>query len=284
MKKTILLTAATCIAASASLLAGPAEDIAAKHAAASAKELEAYITKNPEAEDKAEAVEHLLNAYSLTGNEKRMGELMQVKFDAIKGGADTDPQELYMTTQMLFQTKVDAGDKDGAKKIIADAIKKSEGSQAAPQLKQAFTQMEGQLNTPSVGDTMDIKFTSVQGEEIDLAKMNGKVILVDFWATWCGPCIQELPHVQETYEKYHDKGFEVVAISLDRDEDKLKEFIEEKKMPWPQAFDKGGAISNKFGITGIPATFLIGKDGKVVDTNLRGDALEKAVAKQIGGE
>jgi thiol-disulfide isomerase/thioredoxin len=287
MKKSILITATTSLTLAATLFAGPAGDIATKHAAASAAELETYLTKNPTAEDKAEAIEHLVSAYSLTGNNKRTSELMRIKFDAIEGGAKLDPGELYMTTQMLFQSLVDAGDKEGAKKLIAAATEKSKGHQEAQKLTQAFSQMAGSLNVPGVGDTMEINFKSLQDEDIDLAKMKGKVVLVDFWATWCGPCIAELPNVQETYAKHHDKGFEVIAISLDKDEDKLKKFIEDKKMPWAQYFDGkgwGNEISTGFGIKGIPATFLIGTDGKIVATNLRGANLEKAVAKALAKE
>lgn len=272
------------MALSASLIAGPANDIASKHAAASAVELEAYIKANPDAEDKGEAVEFLLEAYSTTGNDKRVTELIRTKFDAIKAGADFNPQELFATTSMLFEHLVEAGDKEGAKELIASATEKSKGHEMGPKLAQAFGGMAQKLNQPGVGDVMPIKFTSVQGEEIDLAAMRGKVVLVDFWATWCGPCIAELPNVQETYAKHHDKGFEIIAISLDKDKDKLTEFIEAKKMPWPQYFDGKGwqnEISTGFGISSIPATFLIGVDGKIVATNLRGDALEKAVAEQL---
>jgi len=284
MKNLTLITSAASLALAAALHAGPANDIAAKHAAASAKELEAYVAKNPDAKDRSEAIDHLLGAYELTGNDKRIAELMQGKFDAIEGGAGLNPQELYMTTQMLFTAFVESGDKEAARKLIAAAIAKSKGSDVGPKLEQAFSQMEGQLNLPGVGDTMEIKFKSVQGDDVDLAKMTGKVVLVDFWATWCGPCINELPNVQETYAKYHDQGFEIIAISLDQDKDKLTKFMEDKKLPWAQYFDGKGwsnDISTSFGITSIPATFLIGTDGKVAATNLRGEALEKAVAEQL---
>ena len=117
--------------------------------------------------------------------------------------------------------------------------------------------------------------------------MKGKVVLIDFWATWCGPCIAELPNVLKAYEEYNDKGFEIIGISLDnaKDEDKLRTFVKDKKMTWPHAFDGQGwrnSLAKKFGISSIPATFLIGKDGKVVSTNLRGPALSKAVKKELG--
>jgi thiol-disulfide isomerase/thioredoxin len=86
---------------------------------------------------------------------------------------------------------------------------------------------------------VDLAFTAVDGRAVDMKALRGKVVLVDFWATWCGPCIAELPNVKAVYSKYHDKGFEIVGISLDRatDRQKLIDFVAKEEMPWPQHFD-----------------------------------------------
>ena len=132
----------------------------------------------------------------------------------------------------------------------------------------------------------ELKFTDLKGEQIDISQYKGKVVLIDFWATWCGPCIGELPNVLDTYSKYHDDGFEIIGISLDRDRTRLEEFIEKRNMPWPQYFDGKGwknEISTGFGIHSIPSTFLLDGQGIVRYTNLRGSSLEQAVADILGG-
>ncbi|QIF00874.1 TlpA disulfide reductase family protein [Roseimicrobium sp. ORNL1] len=133
---------------------------------------------------------------------------------------------------------------------------------------------------------LDLKFTAVDGREVDLSKMRGKVVLVDFWAVWCGPCVAEIPNVLKTYEKLHPKGFEIVGISLDQDKSKLEAFVKEKGMSWPQYFDGKGwqnEISSKFGINSIPAMWLVDKKGMLVSTNARGN-LEELVEKQLATE
>ncbi|MEI6536588.1 MAG: TlpA disulfide reductase family protein, partial [Verrucomicrobiaceae bacterium] len=130
---------------------------------------------------------------------------------------------------------------------------------------------------------LDLKFTAVDGREVDLSKMSGKVVLIDFWATWCGPCVGEVPNVVKTYEKLHAKGFEIVGISLDQDKSKLEGFTKEKNMSWAQYFDGkgwGNEISTRFGIKSIPAMWLVNKKGLVVSTNARGK-LEAEVEKLL---
>ena len=131
---------------------------------------------------------------------------------------------------------------------------------------------------PPVGKPLEIKFTSVDGRAVDLAELKGKVVLVDFWATWCGPCVGEIPHVKEAYEKLHPKGFEIVGISFDKDKAKLESFVKDKGMTWPQYFDGkmwDNDYGKKYGIQGIPAMWLVDKKGNLRDPNGRQDLAGK---------
>jgi thiol-disulfide isomerase/thioredoxin len=136
-----------------------------------------------------------------------------------------------------------------------------------------------------VGKPVDISFKAVDGRDVDLAKLKGKVVLIDFWATWCGPCVAELPHVKEAYTDLHSKGFEVVGISLDKDKTKLTKFTADQKMEWPQYFDGKqweNEISTKYGIQSIPAMWLVDKKGNLRDVDARGDLkgkIEKLLAE-----
>ena len=133
---------------------------------------------------------------------------------------------------------------------------------------------------------LDLSFTAFDGRAVDLAQLRGKVVLIDFWATWCGPCVAELPNVRKVYDQYHAQGFEVIGISLDLEHDrrKLENFLKENGMPWPQHYDGKGwknELAVKYGINAVPAMFLLGKDGRIASTEARGPKLEAEVKRLL---
>jgi peroxiredoxin len=131
------------------------------------------------------------------------------------------------------------------------------------------------------GKFPDFDEKDIEGKPLSISRYKGKVVLVDFWATWCQPCILELPNVLAAYEKHHARGFEILGISLDKEEEALRRFITERKMTWQQYFDGKvweNKLAQKYGVMGIPATYLLDGNGVIIGKDLRGDELEKAVA------
>ena len=132
-------------------------------------------------------------------------------------------------------------------------------------------------------EALDIVMADPEGNIRKLSDLRGKVVLLDFWASWCGPCRRENPAVVKAYEKYNSQGFEVFSVSLDSNADKWKKAIEKDGLVWPNhVCDLQGwknAASREYGISSIPHALLVGRDGVIIETHLRGRALETELEK-----
>ncbi|MBX3436240.1 MAG: TlpA family protein disulfide reductase [Planctomycetaceae bacterium] len=158
-----------------------------------------------------------------------------------------------------------------------------------PTLKGLADTLEGSARRLTLkGNAPKIAGPTVSGEDFNIEQWKGKVVIVDFWATWCGPCIEELPNLKALYDTHHAHGLEIVGVSLDDSRPQLEAFLKDRKLPWPTVFiDPEGKegwenpLATYYGISSIPTMFLVGRDGKVVATELYGDALSDMVAELV---
>lgn len=129
----------------------------------------------------------------------------------------------------------------------------------------------------AIGQEVEFAFTPVDGKATSLKDFRGKVVILDFWATWCGPCKKELPKLKKLVEKHGKEGLEVIGISLDEDEKELKEFVKDNDLGWSQVIGKSAsAFADRWGIDYIPAMFVIDRQGKLRSVDAR-DKLEKLI-------
>lgn len=130
----------------------------------------------------------------------------------------------------------------------------------------------------------EIKLPTPDGKEIALSSLKGKIVLIDFWASWCGPCRKETPNVVKAYAKFKNKGFEIYGVSLDKEKNKWVEAIAKDGITWPQVSDLqywNSDVVKLYSIEGIPYTVLIDKEGKIIAKNLRGIDLENKLAEVL---
>jgi peroxiredoxin len=164
-------------------------------------------------------------------------------------------------------------------------VKASENiDQIIAMLQQAVDRKQSSAALMAGAPFPDFNETDVAGKPLSLSKYKGKVVLVDFWATWCPPCVAELPELLKAYNKYHDKGFEIVGISLDEEKSKLEQFVKQKKVPWPQFFDGKrweNKLAVKYGVDQTPTGYLLDREGKIIAKLSSAEDLDAEIARAL---
>jgi len=230
----------------------------------------------------AKSVEDYKTVAIAVARQNRNAEAGKAYLDgAIKKAKSKETKASLALAKGIFEN---SRDKEAQKAFLKDIIKKYPGTKAA---KLAQTKIKA-MNLQEGMEPLDISsFKDIHGKPIRMKDYKGKVLLIDFWATWCGPCMGELPNVLEAYKKYHKKGFEILGISFDSDRKSFEKVIKEKGMTWRHYFDGkgwGNEIGSLYNVHAIPHTILVGRDGKIVAFNLRGERLIETVRELVEGK
>ncbi len=287
-------------------------------AARTADQAKAFYTKFPNHEKAPDARKIEFDLINLTvqmGNTNRAEQLEAMEQSLLKDPSFSEDERLELRKQKLLRTMEARGDdidpatlgelEKGVRALQQDfpnrpevavpMLQVAEGllAQDEPARSRALAReivkgeadndvkaaAQGMLDKiDRVGKPLVLKFTAVDGRQVDLEQLKGKVALVDFWATWCGPCMRELPNLKTAYEKLHPKGFEIIGISLDQEKAALERVVAREQLTWPQAFDHDDAaqtFAEEFAITSIPTMWLVDKKGVLRDLNARENLPEK---------
>lgn len=190
------------------------------------------------------------------------------------GFENWDPNNMKALAAMADAFQKEFGDSPIASSMITQYEQISQGYKE-------YSQFKSEPKAADNGNTMapEIALKNPEGKVIKLSSLRGKVVLIDFWASWCGPCRQENPNVVKVYNHYKDKGFTVYSVSLDKDAEAWKRAIKSDGLIWPNHVSDlkmwQSPMIQLYGISGIPHTVLIDQKGKIITTNLRGPALEQ---------
>jgi peroxiredoxin len=198
---------------------------------------------------------------------------------------EKETKDISMAWMAMGQACLASDDFEGAEKAFGripkiDGVDPQMADMAAAMLERIDTLKKLKIG----GEVLEFKAKDIEGKPISPDDYRGRVFLLDFWATWCQPCRQEMPNVKKVYAKYHDKGFDIIGVSMDNNREALDRYLEEHDVIWRQIYDGKGwkaDIGQLYAVSSIPSTFLVDRQGRIRYKNLRGGDLEKAVGKLI---
>jgi peroxiredoxin len=204
------------------------------------------------------------------------------RFTELMSGLGKPEQEEFASsfTDSLAASAVAAGGYAAARKVYQTLLDRYGESPNLRQKVKAELEKLDKIGKPAP----DFAASDLQGKALRLESLRGRYVLLDFWATWCAPCVAELPRLQAANARYHARGLEIVGVSLDESKEAVADFVKTRNVPWRQIHNaSGGAdLVEAFGVAAIPATFLIDPRGVITRLELRGPALDAALVKIFG--
>ena len=229
-------------------------------------------------------MEQEVQAAYASGNQMKMQALQQ-QFQKVMEDAGRQQAELFEkykdspVTAFVIASGMGQMDHASLKALyddLGEGAKRCLYGQMVAQQIEVFKQVEVGAVAP------DFTVLTSEGDTVSLHALEGKVKLLDFWASWCAPCRAEMPNVRKVYKKYSEAGLAILGVSIDQKAEDWLRALDEEKLPWPNAIDQQGVIANRYLVRAIPHTVLLDGNNVIVAKNLRGKELEAKIAELLG--